>query len=214
MIPLKTILIVDDHDVVRYGVCRIIAEAFGNMRFIHAANANVAIEILLRDDAIDLLVADVELPGRSGIELLREARVLAPKLPVIIITAFSEVEYGLPAMRAGAAGFVQKTNVSDELPAAIRKVCQGQRYVSSELAVVLAAFVDQGHEGEAHESLSERERTVMRMIIDGKETKEISTELGLSEKTVATYRARVYRKLHVRNPVELTRYAFRHGLIR
>lgn len=209
---MKRILIVDDHDVVRTGLQRIIIEHLVDVEFGDAADTD---ELLLqaKESEWDLIISDIKMPGRSGLDILKELRTIAPDTPVIILTAFPESDYGARALEQGASGFINKARVSSELPNAIRKVLTGHRYVSPQLAEALADYLGGKPTKDAHSLLSEREMQVTRLIAIGKETGEIASDLSLSEKTIATYRARIYEKLSVKNNVELTRYALKHKLV-
>ena len=209
---MKKILIADDHDVVRAGLQRIITREFGAVEFIEAADST---EVLgkVADEDLSLVLADIKMPGRSGIDILKDIHQLKPDLPVIILTAFPESQYGARAMESGAAGFVNKAHVNAELPTAIRRALDGGRYVSPQLAEVLAQYLGNKSCRVPHESLSEREMQVMRMIASGKDTGEIAADLSLSDKTIATYRSRIYEKLNVKNNVAIARYAMEHRLV-
>lgn len=209
---MKKILIADDHDVVRDGLQRIITRELGETEFIEASDSNELLQKVSDEDP-DLVLADIKMPGRSGIDMLGEIHEIKPKLPVIILTAFAEQQYGARAMESGAAGFVNKANVNAELPAAIQRAMEGGRFVSPKLAEVLAMYLGSKGSRTAHDSLSEREMQVLRLIASGKETFEIAAELSLSDKTIATYRSRIYEKLNVKNNVEITRYALQNELV-
>lgn len=209
---MKRILIVDDHDVVRAGLQRIISEHLVNVEFGEAADTRGCLD-LVGESEWDLIISDIKMPGLSGLDVLSELRKLAPDTPVIILTAFPESDYGARALEQGAAGFINKARVSTELPDAIRRVLNGNRYVSPQLAEALADYLGGKPTKDAHSLLSTREMQVARLIAVGKETGEIASDLALSEKTIATYRARIYEKLSVKNNVELTRYALKHRLV-
>ncbi|MGB0583369.1 MAG: response regulator [Limisphaerales bacterium] len=209
---MTKILIADDHDVVRDGLRRIITRELGDTEFVEAADSNELLQKVSDEDP-DLVLADIKMPGRSGIDMLGEIHEIKPNLPVIILTAFAEQQYGARAMENGAAGFVNKANVNAELPAAIKRAMAGGRFVSPKLAEVLAMYLGNKNARMAHDSLSEREMQVMRLIASGKETNEIAAELSLSDKTIATYRSRIYEKLNVKNNVEITRYALQNELV-
>jgi len=209
---MKRILIVDDHDVVRAGLQRIITEHLAEVDFGEAGDTEELLQ-LARESAWDLIITDIKMPGRSGLDVLSDLREIAPDTPVIVLTAFPESDYGARALEQGAAGFINKARVSTELPPAIRKVLTGQRYVSPQLAEALADYLGGKPAKDAHSLLSEREMQVTRLIAVGMETGEIAAHLSLSEKTIATYRARIYEKLSVKNNVELTRYALKHKLV-
>ncbi len=168
---------------------------------------------LLNKGNWDLVVLDINMPGRNGLEVLSEARRLCPRTPVLVLSMYPEEEFALRAFKLGAAGYINKRSASNELMAAVKKVMAGGKYVTSALAEKLAAVISGEAKHELHETLSARELQVLRMIALGKTIKEIGAELALSEKTVATYRARIAEKLGLTTNVELTRYAIRHKLV-
>ena len=160
----------------------------------------------------DVLVLDINLPGRSGLEVLREARQHLPNLPVLVLSSTPEDQLGLRVLKAGAAGYLNKQTALEELVQAVRKVLAGGKYVSTKLADKLVAEVGRSEKA-PHEQLSDREFQVMQMIAAGQSIKEIAAELSLSAKTISTFRGRVIEKLNVQNNVELAHYARTHGLI-
>lgn len=206
------ILIADDHDVVRTGLQRILIDSFPNVEVAEAEDSRRLLE-LAGGSAWDLILADIKMPGRSGLDVLGDLARMAPGTPVIILTAFPESEYGTRALQHGAAGFINKAHVSTELPVAVSRVLSGGRYVSPQLAETLADQLGGRAPNRPYSVLSEREMQVTRLIAVGRETAEIAAELALSEKTIATYRSRIYEKLSVKNNVELTRFALQHGLV-
>ena len=206
------ILIADDHDVVRTGLQRILTESFPGVEVAEAEDSRSLLE-QAGESAWDMILTDIKMPGRSGLDVLADLSRIAPGTPVIILTAFPESEYGTRALQHGAAGFINKAHVSTELPVAVSRVLAGGRYVSPQLAETLADYLGGRSPGRPYSVLSEREMQVTRLIAVGRETAEIAAELSLSEKTIATYRSRIYEKLSVKNNVELTRFALQHGLV-
>ena len=209
---MTRMLVVDDHEVVRRGTRQVLAEGFPDAAFGEAATAAEAMG-LLQAERWDLLVLDINLPGRSGLEVLEEVRRLWPRLPVLVLSAYPEEEFAVRCLRLGAAGYLTKSSAADELMAAVRKALEGGKYVTAALAERLASVLGGGVRGEPHESLSGRELQVVRLVATGRSMKEIAAELHLSEKTIATYRARIAEKLGVSTNVELTRYALQHKLV-
>lgn len=206
------VLIVDDHPLVRRGLRGILLELDPHAEIIEAGDAKEAVD-LLGDRSWQLALVDINLPGRGGLELLRDLKQRLPALPVLLVSAFTEDEFALRALKLGAAGYVSKQAASDLLAAAVRKVLAGGRYVSPAVAEKLAeAAAAGGASLTPHENLSLRELQVLQMIARGKTIKEIAADLDLSEKTVATYRQRISAKLGLGSNVELTRYALQHGL--
>jgi DNA-binding NarL/FixJ family response regulator len=206
------ILLVDDHEVVRRGTRQVLAEGFPDADFGEAADAAKALA-LLAAERWDLLVLDINLPGRSGLEVLGDVRGQWPRLPTLVLSAYPEEEFAVRCLRLGAAGYLTKSSAADELVAAAHKALEGGKYVTAALAERLAAFLGGGFRAEPHESLSARELQVVRLVASGRTMKEIAAELHLSEKTIATYRARIAEKLGVSTNVELTRYAMQHKLV-
>jgi DNA-binding NarL/FixJ family response regulator len=206
------ILIADDHQIIRRGLKDILADEFDLLRVGEACDGPETLEAA-RKQAWDIVLLDIKMPGRSGLEVLEELKKLHPKMPVVMISAFPEEDYALRAFKLGASGYVSKEGASDELLAAIRKALAGGRYVTPALAEKLAATLA----GEAplapHESLSNRELEVLRLIAAGKTLKEVAVELSLSEKTIGTYRLRLAKKIGLSTNVELARYAMQHKLV-
>jgi DNA-binding NarL/FixJ family response regulator len=209
---VRRILIVDDHEVVRRGTRQVLAEGFPDATFGEAASAPEA-TAALGAQPWDLLILDINIPGRSGLEVLEEVQRLWPKLPVLVLSAYPEEEFAVRCLRLGAAGYLTKNSASDELVAASRKALEGGKYVTAVLAERLAAVLGGDVRTEPHEALSGRELQVLRLVATGHTLKEIAAELHLSEKTIATYRARISGKLGVSTNVELTRYALQHKLV-
>ncbi len=160
----------------------------------------------------DLVLVDITMPGRNGLGLLQDIKRDHPSLPVLMISAHSEKDYALRALKLGAAGFISKQSATELLVAAVQRVLSGRRYISPVLAEQLAGALAGESWGAAHESLSNRELQVLRMIASGKSIKEIASDLALSAKTVATYRSRIAEKMGLSSNVELTRYAMQHHL--
>lgn len=209
---MTRMLVVDDHEVVRRGTRQVLAEGFPGAAFGEAATAPEALA-LLAAERWDLLVLDINLPGRSGLEVLEDVRRLWPRLPVLVLSAYPEEEFAVRCLRLGASGYLTKSSAADELVAAVRKALEGGKYVTAALAERLASVLGGGVRGEPHEALSGRELQVVRLVATGRSMKEIAAELHLSEKTIATYRARIAEKLGVSTNVELTRYALQHKLV-
>lgn len=205
------VLIADDHVVVRRGLKDILADEFPKLQVGEASNGQETLEAARRQPW-DIVMLDIKMPGRSGLEILEELKKLHPKMPVVMISAFPEEDYALRAFKLGASGYVSKDGASDELLAAIRKALAGGRYVTPSLAEKLAATLSGESPVAPHESLSNRELEVLRLIAAGKTIKEVAGELSLSEKTIGTYRLRMSRKIGLSTNVELARYALKHKL--
>lgn len=198
------VLVVDDHELTRQGVRVVLSRQLG-ATCDEASRADEALAKLAKDD-FDLVILDLVIPGRDGLELLGEIRRRWPKLPVVMLSGLREEDYAVRALRAGAAGFVSKGAPPAELVEAARKALAGGKFVQPAVAEQLAS-APQGAD------LSQRELQILRLVATGKSRKEIAAELSLSEKTIATYRARIARKLGVSTNVELTQYAFRNHLV-
>jgi DNA-binding NarL/FixJ family response regulator len=206
------IIIADDHAIVRKGLKQILAETSDMVVAGEAANGQEVLEQASKDDW-DLVLLDIAMPGRGGIDILKQLRRERPKLPILILSMYPEEQYALRALKAGASGYLTKQSAPEELISAIRKVSQGRRYVSSSLAEKLAAYLHKDTERAVHELLTDREYQVMVMIASGKTVKQIADELSLSVKTISTHRAHALQKLGMRNNAEITYYAIKHALV-
>jgi len=205
------ILIADDHAIVRRGLRQILSETDDLHVSAEAATPAEVIE-RLEQQRFDVVVLDIGLPGKSGIELIGDVRKLRPEARVLILTMFSEEQYAIRAIRAGAAGFLTKETAPEKLVDAVRKVASGGRFVSAELAETLATHVAGEAKGRPHELLSDREFEILKMIGSGKTVSQIADELGLSVKTVSTHRTRILRKMDMKTNAELTHYVVKNGL--
>jgi two-component system, NarL family, invasion response regulator UvrY len=206
------ILITDDHAVVRRGLREILADSLEGATFSEAGNADDALRELARH-SIQILVLDINMPGRSGLDLLKDVKRMYPRLPVIVLSVQSEDQYAVRCLRAGASAYINKDSAPEELAHAARKVLGGGRYVGAGLAEKLVTILDEDAERPRHELLSDRELEVMLMIASGVSLTEIGNRLHVSAKTVSTYRTRVMDKMQTRSNAELTRYAVARKLI-
>lgn len=206
------ILLTDDHAVVRQGLKLILADHFPRAVFGEARNAQEALDRVLKEKW-DVAVLDVTMPGRSGLEVLKEMKHLRPKMPVLILSMHPEDQFAVRMLKAGAAGYLTKESAGNELVGAIEKVVAGGRYISPSLAERMASYLDMDMHKAPHERLSDREFLILRMIASGKTVSQIARELSLSVKTISTYRARVLEKMDMRNNAELTHYAVQKGLV-
>jgi two-component system invasion response regulator UvrY len=206
------ILVADDHAVVREGLKQILSET---PDMVVAAEASSGQEVLnkVRENNYDVVLLDISMPGRGGLDVLKQLKDEKPGLPVLILSIYPEEQYAVRALRAGASGYLTKESASDELIAAIRKISQGRKYVSASLAEKLAFDMEINAEKPTHEMLSDREYQVMCMIAKGKTIKEIAGELSLSVKTISTYRSRILDKMRMKNNAELTHYAIKNKLV-
>jgi two-component system, NarL family, invasion response regulator UvrY len=205
------ILIVDDHAVVRRGVHEMMREEFPDAYFAEAASATEALQ-LAGKESFDLILLDVTMPGRSGLDILRDLRLSHPSTAVLVQSMHGEEQFASRVMKAGASGYITKQSLPQELIRAARKVLAGGKYVSESFAEKLAeSFAD--HDRPAHETLSEREFQVLQKLAAGASVKEIGAQLSLSIKTVSTYRSRLLEKLDLGSNAELARYAVREGFL-
>ncbi len=209
---MKKILIVDDHEVVRLGVKQILHGQPGT-KLIGEARASSEALRLIREQEWDMVVLDLSLGDESGLELLKELKHLRPRLPVLILSMHSEEQYARRAFKAGAAGYVSKHSPRAELVEALNKVATGGKYVSSSLAEKLVVDLERGSDRLPHEILSDREFEVMRLIASGKTVTEIAGLLSLSDKTISTYRVRIFEKFRIHTNAELIRYAVENKLV-
>lgn len=206
------VLIVDDHDVVRRGVRQVLAEGFEAIEFGEATNARQAVELALQHKW-DVLVLDIALPGRSGLDVLKELKVQRPNLPVLVLSMYPERQYALRALRSGAAGYLTKAEAVSELVVAVKKILAGGKYVSTTLAEQLADELTESKQQAPHETLSDREFEILCLIASGKTVKEIAHELTLSVNTISTYRARILEKMQMNTSAELTHYTIANKLV-
>ncbi|TDJ55040.1 MAG: response regulator transcription factor [Ignavibacteria bacterium] len=206
------ILIADDHAIVREGLKQIVAEESDMKVTGEAANASELFE-LLDKDSWEIVVLDINMPCKSGLEALKEMKTRNIKVPVLILSMFSEDQYGLRAIKAGAAGYLKKVSAPTELVSAIRKIVGGGKYISPTLAEKLADNFDVNNKKAPHQNLSDREYQIMCFISFGKSAEEIAQELTISIHTVYSYRNRILEKMHLKSNVELTQYAIQNKLI-
>nr|WP_315252251.1 response regulator transcription factor [uncultured Duganella sp.] len=206
------VFIADDHAIVREGLKQILAETRDIVVAGEAENGLDAIK-LFRKSACQLMLLDISLPDRNGIEVLKQLKKEKPELAVLMLSMHREDQYAIRALKAGAAGYLTKQSAPRELVTAIRQVAGGLKYISPALAQELANHVGDDHEAPLHESLSDREYQTLTMIASGKTVGTIAQELSLSVKTVSEYRARLLVKMKLKNSAELTHYAIKNQLI-
>ena len=206
------VLIADDHAIVRVGL-RHILEAESDCTVVGEVSNHAEVMKWLREDSCDVLLLDIAMPGRNGIDTLKQVRQEWPKLPVLMLSAYPEDQYGFRALKAGASGYLTKLAAADLLVAAVRQVQRGRRYITPELAESLAESFDRDTEIAPHSLLSDREFQVLKLIAAGKPLAEIGADLALSPKTVSVYRTRLLAKLGLQTNAGLTRYALEHRLL-
>jgi two-component system, NarL family, invasion response regulator UvrY len=206
------IIVCDDHPIVREGLARII-QAESDVASVHEADNAQHLLDLVRDRPWDLVVLDVTLPGRNGLDVLRQLKQERPRLPVLMLSVHAADQYAVRALRAGASGYLTKDLAPNELIKAVRTVTKGHKYLTAEVADRLAHDLERPADRPRHESLSEREFEVFVLLASGRSVKEIAAELCLSDKTISTYRTRILEKLDLRSNAEIVRYAVREGLV-
>jgi two-component system invasion response regulator UvrY len=206
------IVVCDDHPIVREGLARIMG-AEADVAAVHEADCGQRLLDLVRDRPCDLVVLDVGLPGRGGLDVLRQLRQERPRLPVLMLSVHAADQYAVRALRAGASGYLTKDLAPEELVKAMRAVTRGHKYLTPDVAERLAHELQQPADRPRHEALSEREFEVFVLLAAGRTVKDIAAELCLSDKTISTYRARILEKLDLKSNAELVRYGVREGLV-
>jgi DNA-binding NarL/FixJ family response regulator len=206
------ILIADDHPIVRAGFKQVLSET-PDMVVADEAGNGLEVLNLVRKKDYDIVLLDISMPGRNGLEILKDLKEEFSRLPVLILSIYPEEQYAIRALRAGASGYLTKASAPDELISAIRKVSEGGRYISSSLAEKLANYLYIDLTKPPHEALSDREYQVMLLIASGRTVSEIAEELHLSVKTISTYRAHILEKMKMKNNADITVYAVQNKLL-
>ncbi|MDA3955290.1 response regulator transcription factor [Oceanispirochaeta sp.] len=209
---MHKILIVDDHPLVRRGLCQILQESISLSRLDELSNGVDVLSRLSRQ-LYDVIILDISLPGKDGLEVLKDLHIQYPEIPVLILSIQSESQYALRALKLGASGCLNKASAPEELVKAVKEVNKGGRYISPKVSHLLLEDYQGDHSQMPHKQLSEREYQVMIMLVEGLTSGEISTKLNLSIKTVSTYRARLLQKMNLKNNSQLIYYAVKHNLI-
>lgn len=205
------ILLVDDHTIVRHGLKQILeSDPLMNVVF-EAANGNEAIDYV-RDNHVDVVIMDITMPGKSGLEALKDLKRMRPSLPVLVLSMHPQEQYAVRVLRAGASGYMTKESVPEEIINAIKKAYRGGKYISGEVAELLAFHLENHAQDEPHKSLSDREFEVFTLIGQGKSLTEIGQELSISVKTVSTYRTRIIEKTGLTTNSSITKYCVQHEL--
>ena len=205
------VLVADDHEIVRQGLKTIISEHSDLSIAGEAENGNQVLKIL-KKTKVDVVLLDFDMPEKNGLDTLIELKALYPKLPVMILSIFPEDHYGTRFLKAGASGYLQKSSATDQLIDAIRKVFNGGKYISSALTDKLVTGLNKDKEQFLHESLTDREFQVFRLLATGKKLKEMADELCLSINTISTYRSRILQKMDMKSNADVIRYAIENGL--
>ena len=206
------IIIADDHAVVRKGLKQIFDETLDLTVTDEASSGNELLDKIKIND-YDVVILDISMPGKDGLDTLKELKGIKPNLPVLIFTIYPEEQYAVRVLKAGASGYINKESEPELLIEAIRKVSQGRKYISPYLAEILAYNLQSGGEAPLHEHLSDREYQVMCMIASGKTATDIAKELSLSINTISTYRIRILEKMNMKNNAEITHYALKNRLV-
>jgi len=206
------ILIADDHAIVRKGLKQIILEEYPSAEIGEAGDVESLIAFVIKSEW-DVVLCDISMPGRSGVEALRQVKEINPRIPVLIMSMHPEDQYALRVLKAGAAGYLNKDSVHDELIKSIQTVRLGRKYITPSIAEKLAGALDSDTSKQLHELLSNREFDVFKMLAGGKSVSVIADQYSLSATTVSTYRARILEKMAMRTNADLTRYALEKKLI-
>ena len=207
-----SIIIADDNPVVRAGLRQILAES-GEIRQIAEASDGQDLLEKLKKTRYDIILLDITMPGRNGLEILKELRILYPSTPVLVLSVHPEEQYALRVIRSGAAGYLTKETAPENLLEAIRRILGGKKYITPEIAEILAASLDGKGDLAPHLRLSDREFETLRMIAQGKSLTEIAGEMFLNVKTISTYRRRILDKMNMKSTAELVNYAVKNGLV-
>jgi two-component system, NarL family, invasion response regulator UvrY len=206
------VLIADDHAILRKGLIEILNESFPSLNYFEASNGIEALQIS-RKENLDFIMLDISMPGRNGLDTLKQIRSDGNKTPVLILSVQPEDQYAIRVLKAGANGFLNKDSAPEELLNAVRQVLKGKKYISANIAEKLAQTISMPFDRPLHDSLSDRELQVMQLIASGKTVSEIAKEITLTVNTISTYRARILDKLQLSNNAELTRYALDNDLV-
>ncbi len=206
------ILIADDHAIVRKGLVQLLREEFHFAEITEAANSADVLD-KAKGKIWDVILLDISMPGRSGLDVLKQLRADGIKAPVLMLSMHPEDQYALRVLKAGASGFLNKDSATDDLIAAVHKVLSGKKYITASLAEKMAEAMGDGGDRAAHELLSDRELQVLQLIAAGKTVSEIAETISLSVNTISTYRTRILEKLSLGNNAELTRYALDNHLV-
>ena len=207
-----SILIADDHSVVRNGIMKSLASSFPSVEFGEAANA-VEVLRMINQEKWNLVILDINMPGRSGMEVLKEIKANHPTIPVIIFSMYPEDQFAIRAMKAGASAYLTKDISSKELEKAIKGILNGDRYFTPSMAALMTNELRENNSKDSHELLSDREHQVFLLIASGQNVSDIARKLSLSVKTISVYRSIILKKMNLKNNSEITHYAFKHNLV-
>ena len=206
------ILIADDHAVVRRGLKQILLEEYPSAEIGEVADAESLLAEVIKE-GWDIVISDMNMPGRSGLDALSQIKQIAPQLPVLIMSMYPEDQYALRVLKAGASGYLGKDNIHDDIIRAIQAVQLGKKFITPAVAEKLASALGEDNSLQPHETLSDREFEVLKLLATGKAVSDIAAQLSLSATTVSTYRSRIMEKMNMKTNAELTRYALEKKLI-
>jgi two-component system, NarL family, invasion response regulator UvrY len=209
---MKHILIADDHSVVRRGLKQILLEAFPFAEIVEVADAEELFKKIMKHKW-DVVISDISMPGRSGLEILQQIKQDQPKLPVLILSVHPEEQYALRVLKAGASGYLNKDSAPEELVKAVNQLLLGKKYITATIAEKLACNLDQDSEKQLHELLSDREFEVFKLLASGKTVSTIAEQFSLNVSTISTYRARIMEKMNFKTNADLTLYAIEKKLM-
>lgn len=206
------IIIVDDHELIREGLKKVTAKESDIEVIGEASNSDELFELLDKHE-VEIIVLDISMPGRSGIDIITDIKMQAPNTKILMLSMHPEDRFAVQALKAGASGYITKNNASKSLVAALRRICDGRKYISSTLAEQLATELEMNYEKPLHKSLSTREFEVMRLIAQGKAVRDIAEVLSISANTVSSYRSRIMEKMRMKTNAEIIRYAIENNLL-
>lgn len=206
------IIIVDDHELIREGLKKVTARESDIEVVGEASNSDKLFELLEKQE-VDIVILDISMPGRSGIDIISDIKIKAPNTKILMHTMHPEDRFAVQALKAGASGYITKNNASKSLVEALRKICDGRKYISSSLAEQLAMELEMNYEKPLHESLSTREFEVLRLIAQGKSVRNIAEILSISANTVSSYKSRIMEKMRMKTNAELIRYTIENNLL-
>ncbi len=206
------IYIADDHTIVRRGLKQILQDEYPSAYIEEGSDAEILIKKIIKEEW-DLIITDISMPGRSGMEALQQIKAEFPKLPVLVLSGHTEEQYAMRALKAGASGYLNKDTPPEELLLAVRRILQGKKYITPNIADQLIADLDKDSAKQPHELLSDREFEVFKLIASGKSVSDIATQMLLSVTTVSTYRARILTKMNLKTNADLTIYALENKLL-
>ena len=206
------VLITDDHPIVRQGIRQILTECHDIVLVDEAEGGSELLE-KARETHYDVILLDISMPGKSGLDLLKDIKVMCPDTAVLILSVHPEAQYAIRALKSGASGYLPKSTLPTELITAVRRAAAGKKYITSSLAEILATDFEQPDEKPIYQSLSDREFDVLCQLASGKSIKEIGENLSLSAKTISTYRERILEKLSLKTTADIIRFAIQEGLV-